>query len=197
MYLTSGIHFTSDDSAQFFARPICADDKGLIQQGFSELTERSKYLRFFAVRSKLTLSQLMYFTEIDGKNHVAWGIIDESKDAPRPVGIGRFVRLKDEPDVAEIAIAIVDIYQGKGMGRVLFAILNIVASMAGIKRLRYHVLEDNQFVIDSLNRFNLVTQKKDGEILIAETNVLTDEDVLFRYPKFKILVKQLVNDTGD
>lgn len=181
MNQTSEFYFTSD-GIQFHTRPISPSDKDLIRKGFGELSERSKYLRFFAVRSKLTIKQLKYFTEVDGINHVAWGIQDVSGTVPKPVGIGRFVRLKSDPDIAEIAIAIVDSYQKKGMGRMLFSILNIVAANVGIKKLRYHILADNLFVLKRLERFEILNQIKENQITIVETKVLSAEEVLLENP---------------
>lgn len=182
------IHFKTDDGTRFFARPIHPDDKKLIEQGFSELSERSKYLRFFAVRSKLTLKQLVFFTEVDGKDHVAWGIVNESGPTLQPVGIGRLVRVKEEPETAEIAIAIVDAYQKKGMGRILFCILNLVANEMGIKNLRYHVLDDNQFVLNSLKRFGNISSERNGEIIIVETRVLEKQLIFTEYPELEEIV---------
>ena len=189
MNLPAQIHFTTEDGTKFFARAICPDDKELIKQGFSELSERSKYLRFFAVRSKLKIDQLIFFSEVDGKNHVAWGIVNESGPQHQPVGIGRLVRVKNDPEIAEIAIAIVDAYQRKGMGKLLFCILNIIASQIGIRKLRYHVLADNQFVMNSLKRFGDIEQKRDGQVIIVETRVFSTRQILAEYPGIKNVLK--------
>ena len=190
MKLDAQIHFTAEDGTKLFARPICPDDKELIERGFSELSERSKYLRFFAVRSKLNREQLVFFSEVDGINHVAWGIVNESGPTHQPVGIGRLVRSEDEPETAEIAIAIVDAYQRKGMGKLLFCLLNIVAGQIGIKKLRYHVLADNQFVLNSLKRFGEIDQKRDGQVIIVETDVFTPKQIILEYPEIEDILKQ-------
>ena|ERR1051325_10891545 len=70
-------HFVKEEK-KFLARPILPLDKALLQKGFSELSERSRYFRFFALQYKLTDNQLKYFTEVDGMNHVAWIILDET-----------------------------------------------------------------------------------------------------------------------
>jgi len=45
-------------------------------------------------------------------------IIDESGYEPIPAVTGRFVKLKDEPDTAEVAFTVVDSYQRKGVQQV-------------------------------------------------------------------------------
>jgi ribosomal protein S18 acetylase RimI-like enzyme len=57
--------------------------------------------------------------------------------------VARFVRLRDEPDVADVAIAVADRYQRKGLGRVLISRLIEAAKERGIRTLRAEVLATN------------------------------------------------------
>ena len=137
------------DGRKFHFRQINANDKELLQRGFSQVSERSKYLRFFAVHSKLSDYELKFFTEVDNINHIAWGILDESVNDSIPVGVARFVRIKDEPEIAEVAYLVIDSYQGIGLGHHLFAILNILAARVGLKKFRYFVLSENTKALNS------------------------------------------------
>lgn len=175
--------YVNTKDARFHVRPIKPADKELLQQGFKELSTRSKYLRFFALRSDLNNSQLSYFTEVDGVNHVAWGILDVSQKEPKPVGIGRFVKLKNEPNTAEVAITVVDAYQRQGMGHMLFAVLNIVAAHVGIQKLRYCVLRENAFVLKSLSRFGITKQVEEGQVIIVDTEVLANHTINAAFPE--------------
>jgi hypothetical protein len=179
-----GFYFTSNGS-KFHVRPIQPSDKELVQKGFQELSIKSKYLRFFALRSKLNNTQLNYFTEVDGVNHIAWGILEISNGNPKPVGIGRIVKLKDQPNTAEVAITVVDSYQKKGMGRILFAVLNIVAAHAGIEQLKYCVLSENYFVLEVLKRFGILKKVTEGHIMTVNTKVLTEGTVHSEFPEIK------------
>jgi hypothetical protein len=87
-------HFSLDGS-NYYIRPIYTEDKALLQQGFRELSKASKYFRFLNYQRELTSYQLKYLTEVDGVNHVAWGILDVTGSEPVPVGVGRFIRLPD------------------------------------------------------------------------------------------------------
>jgi GNAT superfamily N-acetyltransferase len=88
---------------------------------------------------------LRYLTEVDGKDHVAVVAILPSPDlkTERGVGIARFVRATDDPEVAEAAVTVVDDMQRKGLGRVLLATLAECARVRGIKRVRAEVLASN------------------------------------------------------
>jgi len=177
-------HFTSNES-DFHVRPIKPSDKELVQKGFQELSTKSKYLRFFALRSKLNDTQLNYFTKVDGIKHIAWGILDVSDGNPKPVGIGRVVQLKEQPNTAEVAITVVDSYQKKGMGRILFAVLNIVARHAGMEKLKYCVLSENHFVLEALKRFGILKKVAEGHIMTVDTKVLTKDTVHSEFPEIQ------------
>ncbi|MCE7958324.1 MAG: GNAT family N-acetyltransferase, partial [Acidobacteria bacterium ACB2] len=87
---------------------------------------------------------LQYLTEVDGVDHVAIGAaaLDEI-GRYRPVGIARFVRLEERPDVAEPAVVVVDPWQGKGAGRILLERLVAAARQRGIRVFRSEVLVGN------------------------------------------------------
>ncbi|MFT6947378.1 MAG: GNAT superfamily N-acetyltransferase [Vicingaceae bacterium] len=167
----SHFFFTHADS-RFRVRPIEPSDKDLLQRGFGELSERSRYLRLFQTNNRLSDAALKYFTEIDGVQHVAWGILDESGTESIPVGVGRFVKYKEEQDVAEVAITVIDSHQGRGLGRLLFVTLNFIAAKIGLKKLRYYVLRENHFAMSSLKKFNILNQTEEGTVTILDIAVI-------------------------
>jgi RimJ/RimL family protein N-acetyltransferase len=76
-------------------------------------------------------------------NHFAWVAIRE--DRPEEgLGVARWVRLRDEPEVAEPAITVIDDYQGRGLGTLLLGLLAAAARAGGIERFRAYVLEENE-----------------------------------------------------
>ncbi len=164
--------FYTHEGSRFRVRPIHPSDKELLQKGFSELSEKSKYLRLFEINNKLSDVQLHYFTEADGIQHVAWGILDETEEKQVPVGIGRFVKFKEEQDVAEVAITIVDSHQGKGLGRLLFATLNYIAGQIGLKKLRYYLLSENRYALNALKKFNISNQEHEGPLTTLDIEVI-------------------------
>jgi RimJ/RimL family protein N-acetyltransferase len=173
------------NSSKFHFRPIYPGDKELLQKGFSRLSENSKYLRFFAVHSKLTDYELKFFSEVDGINHIAWGILDETEADRIPVGVGRFVRIKSEPEIAEVAYVVVDSYQGKGLGHYLFAILNIIAARVGLKKFRYFVLSENTKALTMLEYLGVSKMVDVGPIKIVESNVFPDFESISKIPELQ------------
>jgi RimJ/RimL family protein N-acetyltransferase len=164
--------FLNSEGFRFRVRPINPSDKVLLQRGFSELSERSQYLRFFNLTHKLSDVQLKFFTEVDGIQHVAWGILDESGEESIPVGVGRFVKFKEEQNVAEVAISIIDSYQRKGLGRILFATLNLIAGQMGLEKFRTYVLRENRYVLNALKKYGVLNQENEGPVTRVDIKVI-------------------------
>jgi GNAT superfamily N-acetyltransferase len=130
------------DGTPVVVRPVESTDKQLLLAGFERLSPESRYARFMAPVVELSEEQLRYLTEIDYVDHFAWAALR----ADRPgegIGVARYVRLADEPDVAEAAITVLDQYQGQGLGTLLLALLAVAARAAGIRWFRAFVLEEN------------------------------------------------------
>ena len=114
-----------NEQGKFLVRPIVPEDRPILDAAFKELSPQSKYMRFFQSASRLSEYQLEYLTHPDGVNHVAWAILDTTFTPHRGVCAMRFIRLKDESEVAEVAITVIDSYQGQGLSKVAFAVMNI------------------------------------------------------------------------
>lgn len=88
----------------------------------------------------------------------------------------RFIRLKDDPEVAEVAITVIDSYQGQGLSKVAFAVMNILASRLGVKRFRHHVLHQNSVVNQSLQKLGILHSHVESGVYIKETQVFGSAD---------------------
>ena len=102
---------------------------------------QSLYRRFFGVRRNFTQQEIEYFLNVDFVNHVALVAVVEEGGRPVIVGGGRYVVL--QPGKAEIAFAVVDQYQGQGIGATLMRHLAAIARDAGLKELIAEVLPEN------------------------------------------------------
>ena len=61
----------------------------------------------------------------------------------RVVGVARYVRLKEDPGSAEVAVTIADPMQRKGIGKSLGVLLADEARGRGVKRFTASILTDN------------------------------------------------------
>jgi GNAT superfamily N-acetyltransferase len=133
-------------------RCIRPDDKPALREGFKYLSAETRYRRFHAAVTDLSPAMLRYLTEVDGWNHVAVvAIAPRSRGSrARVVGVARAIRLAEDERAAEIALAVADDVQRRGLGGLLLEILVNAARERGIANLRAHVHYDDRTVRDLL-----------------------------------------------
>jgi GNAT superfamily N-acetyltransferase len=109
-------------------RPLRSGESAIVQSVFDRLGPRSRLLRFGGAKNVLTRSDLELLSRVDGDHHVlvAWL-------AGLPVGIARLVR---DGSAADVAVAVADEWQRRGVGTVLMERLAADARAAGIEELR-------------------------------------------------------------
>jgi protein lysine acetyltransferase len=130
------------DGTPLFIRPIRPDDKRLLMDGLARLSPDSRYKRFLAPKPRFTLDELRYLTEIDGVDHVAYVAL--RGDAPKElIAVGRMVRSATYPQAAEIAVAVCDEWQRRGIGKLLGDHLAMAARDRGIRYLTGTMAADN------------------------------------------------------
>ncbi|HEX8052007.1 MAG TPA: GNAT family N-acetyltransferase [Thermoleophilaceae bacterium] len=131
------------DGTRVVIRPIRPADRRLLEHSRDRFSDESMRRRFLAPKPRLTSSELRYLTEVDGEDHYAVVAVPLD-DLETIVGVGRFVRLADEPGAAEAAIIVADYVQGKGLGKRLAHELADAARDRGIRRFRASMLSDNR-----------------------------------------------------
>ena len=116
------------------------DQAGLIA-AVGRSSAQSLYRRFFGLKRHFSDQEIAYFLNVDFVNHVALVAVIEEGSKFVIVGGGRYV--VHEAGKAEIAFAVVDAYQGQGIGGALMRHLAGIAREAGLKELTAEVLPDN------------------------------------------------------
>ena len=115
-------------------RPIRVDDKRMLADGLRRLSPESVQRRFLTPKRSFSRAELRYLTEVDGRDHVALVAENPAEPARRLIAVGRFVRLRDDPEAAEVAITVADDFQGRGLGSILGEHLAHSARNRGIRR---------------------------------------------------------------
>jgi GNAT superfamily N-acetyltransferase len=147
------------DGGRIHVRPLQADDRDALAEGFERLGPRSRYRRFFAPVVRLTDAQLEYLTNVDHHEHEALVAVDErTRDG---VGVARFVRLAE--GVAEPAVAVADDWQRRGVGTHLLDALSDRARAEGIDVFVAPVLAENAAVLGLLDGLGDVELSRRGE----------------------------------
>ncbi len=135
---------TLNDGTRVLLRALRPADRELLARGFEHLSEQSRYQRFLAIKPSLSTSELEYLTNVDDEHHMAIGAgIPADGEPEEPLGVARFVRYPDQPEVAEVAVTVIDEYQGKGLGRLLLEYLVEAARERGIRTFRADTFTTN------------------------------------------------------
>ena len=127
-------------------RPLRNGDTATVASLFERLGDRSRERRFCGAKPRLSELELASLSRVDADHHVLVGYVDGD---PEPVGIARLVRTGSS---AEIAFAIADTHQSKGIGSTLANELAADARAAGITQLVATVCGDNPRVLALLKR---------------------------------------------
>ena len=147
------------DGTPVLIRPVLADDKERFRDGFARLSPQSRYRRFMSPIDELTPDMLRRFTEVDYRDHFAYvGLLAQEADQPG-IGVARYVRLPDDPSVAEAAVTVIDDYQRRGLGTLLLEALGAVGLENGIERFRGYALDDNRPMLELLTQMGAVVER--------------------------------------
>jgi len=160
-----GMQTTSSDiGCEIEIRPLTAADRQGIANAFSRLSEQTRRRRFHGLASRLGERDLDRLTRIDHHRHEA--LIAIAPDPARIVGVARYIMLPRDPRAAEVAIAVDDEWQGRGIGRRLMSDLVTKAHAEGIKQLLAYVGTDNHRVIGWVARAGGVVEVRDGDSFV-------------------------------
>lgn len=149
--LTHPQHYAVDDllrdGRSVHLRALRPDDKAGLLDLFGQLSARSVYFRFFQAKTTLTDEELSYFTKLDFRRDVALVVtIREQGTAERLIAVGRYMGARggEAPrHRAEVAFAVADAYQGRGMGALLLKHLAAIARANGTTEFEADVLGEN------------------------------------------------------
>jgi GNAT superfamily N-acetyltransferase len=92
---------------------------------------------------RLTDSMLTFLTSVAGFNHRAWGAVIDEPGGPIGAGVVRWVRSRKDPAVADMAVTVIDDYQGRGLGGLLLDVAVLDAFAHGVERFEGVVLGEN------------------------------------------------------
>jgi GNAT superfamily N-acetyltransferase len=120
-------------------RPLAPGETEPLERVFAGLSARSRWLRFLSGTPALSPAMLRGLADVDQDRHGCW-IASVGGD---PVAVGRYVRTAEDPAIAEVALEVVDRYQGHGLGRLLVQVLGAAAADVGVTGLLWLMDADN------------------------------------------------------
>ena len=156
---------TLPGGTRFTSRPIRADDKPALVAFFDGLSAESRRRRFLSPKPKLSARDLAFLTEVDQRRHVAIVALDA---AGAIVGVARYAAWADAPCRADLAVAIVDEWHGRGLGSALTGRLVEHAHHAGLCALTGSTLSENRPARALLKRLGFLPRGSSGGVVDYE-----------------------------
>lgn len=152
------------DGQRLEIRALRPDDGPGLVAAIKSVSAQSLFRRFFAVRREFTDKEIAFFVNVDFANHVALIAIIEKAGRPAIIGGGRYVVVT--PGTAELAFAVVDAYQGQGVGSALMRHLIAIARDAGLRQLVAEVLAENTTMLKVFTSSGLrMTTRRDADVV--------------------------------
>ena len=129
------------DGSMVLIRQVQAADAPLVADGFARLSAESRWTRCLGAKKELSPAELRYLVDVDHYDHEALGALEHP--GGQGVGIARYIRQPSDPQTAEIAVTVIDDWQGRGLGTELIRQLSGRAWRAGIRRFIAMATADN------------------------------------------------------
>ena len=149
------------DGSTLTVRPIRPEDAAELSRFYSGLSLESRVFRFFAAVANAD-SSVKRMVEVDYT--ASYGIVAIAGAKPLIVGHAMYVQI--EPRKAELALAVADAYQGRGLGTILLGQLAEAAAAAGLDLLEAVVRPENHRMLKMLREsgFPVHARSQPGEV---------------------------------
>ena len=137
--------FFLQDGTPALIWPLLPTDAGTLRDVFRRLSPESRQRRFLQPLAQLDDPMIERLVDsVDGVHHIALLLIVLPPEGEEePVGVARLMQYSDDPATAEIAVTVVDDWQGRGAGTALVSSL-MQRRPAAVTRLRTLVAADNR-----------------------------------------------------
>jgi protein lysine acetyltransferase len=139
---TRPVELALRDAARVRIRPLLPTDRGKLADAQPGFSRESHYRRFFSA-PPLSSKVVDYLIDVDYSDHFAWAVLGTDEPDEPGIASARYVRERDNRDIAEVAFAVIDAYQGRGLGTLLLGALAVAARENGVTRFRARLLSDN------------------------------------------------------
>ncbi len=144
--VTLGVPIKLRDGSRIRIRQGHRSDRELLLRGFQRLSPESRYRRFLVATGELSEEMVRYLTEIDHHDHEAMIALDERTG--EGIGVARYIRDQERPDTAEVAVTVIDDWQGRGVGTLLLEVICGRAREEGITTFTALMLSTNEEMMD-------------------------------------------------
>ena len=148
------------DGSKLRVRPIVPEDEPLLHEAVGAMSERTVYFRFFSPLKRLSDAFAHRLAVVDYQDRFAL-VATTTRPAgkERILGVARYDRAANTEE-AEVAVAVIDEFQRRGLGGSLLAVLADVARQNGIRTFSLIVLPENREMLGLLRKMGWIHHAK-------------------------------------
>ena len=151
---------TLRDGRSVTIRALKPEDRSAMLSAVGRVSAQSLYRRFFGPKRGFTEKETDFFVNVDFITHVALVAVVDEGGKDTIIGAGRYIVA--EPGKAEVAFAIIDEYQGQGIGTALLRHLVMIARESELQQLVAEVLPENAPMLTLFRKCGFILKKGGG-----------------------------------
>ncbi len=155
-------HRTTKLGVEIFLRPVRMTDEPLLKDFFYSLSDKSLHRRFISVREDMPHERLQGFVAIDYTQEMVILAVLQKEEKEVIVGVGQF-GIYQSLHTAEVAFAVRDDYQNKGIGTELLSYLTLLAKKQGLLGFYAEVLTENRPMLHLFEKMGFDIKKRREE----------------------------------
>jgi len=152
-------HRTTKTGLQLFLRPVKISDEPLLKDFFYSLSDQSLSRRFLSLRRDMPHERLQDFVIIDYTREVVILAVIGDADNELIVGVGQY-SIDEASHTAEVAFAIGDNYQDRGIGQEMLSYMTYLARREGLLGFTAEVRIDNTPMLHVFEKGGFDLKKK-------------------------------------
>jgi RimJ/RimL family protein N-acetyltransferase len=156
--------------------PLLPANREALEQEYERLSPETRFGRFLTAMPRLSEQMLEHLVdEVDQRDHVALILLVIAEDGTEvPAGLARIIRYHDDPTAADLAVTVVDEWQGRGVATALLEAL-MPRRPAGVRRIVTEVSATNAASQAMLRRLGEVEVRPDGPGVLDVVVELPDD----------------------
>jgi RimJ/RimL family protein N-acetyltransferase len=149
---------TARSGVPVFLRPVRISDEPLLKDFFYSLSDRSMYRRFLTPTVETSHERLQEFVVIDYTKEMIILAVLEENGREIVAGLGEY-SLEEDRLRANVAFAVRDEYQNRGIGTELLRYLIQIARKQGLIGLTAEVLKENEPMLRVFEKMGLPIER--------------------------------------
>jgi len=153
---------TTKGGLELFVRPVRISDEPLLKDFFYSLSDKSLYQRFISVRQDMPHERLQEFVVIDYTKELVLLAALREGEKEVVVGVGQYA-VDEASHTAEVAFAVRDDYQNRGIATELLLYMTYLAKRQGLLGFSAEVLRGNEAMLHVLEKAGFEIERRGFE----------------------------------